>query len=333
MNHYERYIGMVEGRKVDFVPRIPILMHFAAKHINASYADFAKDYRVMFEANKRLVLDYDFEQLDTMSDPYRETSDFGGQLTYLETTVPRCIGPLEKSKDIKVLAKLDPLSSERMKNSINGIIAYKEFGFEKYSITGWVEGPAAEAAVLRGVGNFLLDLIDDESFVCELMDICVDVAIDYASAQIQHGCDTIGVGDAIASQISLDMYEKLVFPREKRLVEAIQELGGLVRLHICGDINRLLPLIAELGVDIIDCDWQVDMENARRVLGSNVTLAGNLDPVKSVMRSTPEKIRQDLRTIYEQVGNPYFVNAGCEIPEGTPPDNLRAFCKPLEYQC
>jgi len=29
------------------------------------------------------------------------------------------------------------------------------------------------------------------------------------------------------------------------------------------------------------------------------------------------------------VGNPYFVNAGCEIPAGTPVENLKALCKPI----
>ncbi|MCX5637008.1 MAG: uroporphyrinogen decarboxylase family protein [Planctomycetota bacterium] len=330
MNSYDRYMGMVKGRKVDIVPRIPILMHFAARHINASYADFAGDYRVMFEANKALVLDFGFDQLDIMSDPYRETSAFGGQITYLQTTVPRCTAPLADTKCLKTLAKPDPLRSPRMKNSIDCIREYKKFGCRKYSITGWVEGPIAEAADLRGVETFLLDLIDDEPFACELMDICVETAVDYAKAQIDHGCDTIGIGDAIASQISSSMYEQIVFPREKKLVDAIHRNGSLVRVHICGNIMHLLPVMAGLGADIIDCDWQVDMKQARRILGPKAVLAGNLDPVNAVMKSTPEKIRQDLKAVYEIVGNPYFVGAGCEIPPDTPVENLMALCRPIE---
>ncbi len=323
-------MGMVRGERIDFVPRIPILMHFAARYIGAGYGDFARDFRVMFEANKRLVEDFGFEQLDVMSDPYRETSDFGGEITYSETMVPRCTAPLANSKDLAQLARPDPLASERMKNAIDCIGEYKKFGFKEYSITGWVEGPAAEAADLRGVESFLMDMVDDEGFARELMDVCVDVGIDFAKAQIEAGCETIGVGDAIASQVSADLYERLILPGEKRLVEGIQANGGLVRLHICGDTNHLLPFIAELGIDIIDCDWQVDMKKAREILGTKVALAGNLDPVESVMRSTPKKIRQDLKAVYEEVGNPWFVNAGCEVPLDTPVENLRALCEPIE---
>jgi MtaA/CmuA family methyltransferase len=284
----------------------------------------------MFEANRRLVEDFGFDQLDTMSDPYRETSAFGGQITYQETTIPKCTHPLKDSKDFKVLQTPDPSTSVRMKSTVDCIGLYKEFGYQTYSITGWVEGPAAEAADLRGVEQFLIDLFDDEAFSNELMERCVDTAIVYAQAQVDNGADTIGVGDAIASQISTNMYERLVWPHEKRLVEAIQEMGALVRLHICGNINHLLPGIAELGIDIIDCDWQVDMEQARQELGSKVVLAGNLDPVSAVMNSQPQKIREDLKAIYKKVGNPFFVNAGCEIPVGTQEENLRALCEPLE---
>ena len=330
MNSYERYMAMVKGQKVDVVPRIPILMHFAARHINASYADFAGDYKVMFEANKRLVLDYGFDQLDTMSDPYRETSAFGGQITYNQNTIPRCTAPLARSKQIDTLLIPNPIGSQRMANALNCTAAYKEFGYKKYSITGWVEGPAAEAANVRGVEQFLIDMIDDEPFICDLMDLCIDVAIEFAIAQIEKGCDTIGIGDAIASQISTDMYERIVLPREIKLVKAIQDAGALTRLHICGDINHFMPQIAQLHTDIIDCDWQVDIVRTRELLPANTTITGNLDPVAAVMRSTPEKIHQGFKDIYEKIGNPYFVNAGCEIPLGTPVENLIAMCKPIE---
>jgi MtaA/CmuA family methyltransferase len=320
----------VKRDKVDFVPRIPILMHFAADAVGVSYGQFAGDYRVMFEANKKLLLEYGFEQLDILSDPFRETSAFGGKITWQDTTIPRCTHPLAETKNLDSLPHPDPERSERLKCALNCIDEYKIFGWRNYSITGWVEGPAAEAAVLRGPQTFLIDLIDDETFVGELMDLALRIGIDYATAQVRHGCDTVGIGDAIASQISPDLYERLVVPREKKLIEAIHAAGALARLHICGNINHLLGGIAQIGADIVDCDWMVDMKNARRILGPRVTLTGNLDPVSAVMTSTPAKIRRDLLAVYEQVGNPWFVNAGCEIPRGTPAENLRALCEPIE---
>ena len=327
MNSFERYCGMVKGDKVDFVPRIPILMHFAARYSGKKYSQYASDYRVMADCKCKLVEDFDFEQLDVMCDPWRETTAFGGKIKYFEDSVPSCSHPLENTRNLDLLAPPDPDSSQRMNDAIKAIGLYKAFGWKKYSITGWVEGPAAMSANLRGVAGFMLDLMDDEAYTCQLMDICTEVAIKFAVSQIAAGADTIGVGDAIASQISPDLYERLVAPREKRLFEAIHNAGGFVRLHICGNINKLLGSISNLGIDIIDCDWMVDMEAARRILGTRVALAGNLDPVKSVMNSDPQTIKSQIMEIYKKVDNPFFVNAGCEIPVGTPHENLRALCE------
>jgi MtaA/CmuA family methyltransferase len=164
------------------------------------------------------------------------------------------------------------------------------------------------------------------------MDLCTEVAINFALAQIEAGCDTVGMGDALCSQLSPDLYERLIQPREKRIVEAVQTAGARLKLHICGNITHLLPGIADLNVDILDVDHMVDMAATREAVGGKVTLAGNVDPAEAVLRGTPETIKSAFREIYETVGNPFMVNAGCEIPSGTPDENLKAVCEPLPYR-
>ena len=330
MNSFERYIATVKREPVDHLARVPILMAYAAHHIGSKYGAFASDYRVLVEANVRSAEDFDFDQLSAISDPYRETQGFGAEIEFVEDGVPRCVrAPLEEAKDLSGLAKPDPRSSERMLDRVRAIESFKELAFEQRSIMGWIEGPAAEVADLRGVMNFLMDVMDDEEFTCELMDVCTEAGIAFAVAQVESGADTIGVGDAIVSQVSPETYREMVLPREKRMVEAVHDANGLVRLHICGDITRHLPAIAELGADIVDLDWQVDVSEARKILGPAVVLVGNLDPVAAVKDSTPERIRRDVLEVYAKAGDPHIVGAGCEIPPGTPPENLRSLCEPV----
>jgi len=224
------------------------------------------------------------------------------------------------------------LNSERMLDRVKAIAEYKKLFDGKYSIMGWIEGPAAEAADLRGVTNFLMDMMEDTDFVCQLMDMCVKTGIDFAKAQIKAGADTIGIGDAIASQISPDFYESLIQPREKLLVNAIHEASGYVRLHICGNITHLLPRISDLGVDILDVDHMVDLVRVREIVGDKVVISGNINPVEGVMLGTPVSIREYVNKTYESVGNLFMVNAGCEIPSRTPVENLKTFCEPISYK-
>jgi len=331
MNSRERYINMIEGREVDIVPRLPILMAFAADFIGSDYAAFASDHRVLVEANIRCAEAFGIDQMNTMSDPYRETQGFGAEIIYVKDGVPRCVRPpFEDTLEPDSIRKPDPLASTRMRDRIEAVREYRHRIGDRYSIMGWVEGPAAEAADLRGLENFLCDLIEEPEPAGQLMDICVDVAIDFARMQIEEGADTIGIGDAICSQMSVDMYRNLVLPREQRLVNAIRAMGSCVRLHICGNITHLLPFIAGLDVNIVDIDSMVDMRRAREILGPHKVLAGNLDPANAILRGSPDDIRNRFLEIYAQVGNRFMVNAGCEIPPGTPPENLRAVCEPID---
>ncbi|PIE31466.1 uroporphyrinogen decarboxylase [candidate division KSB3 bacterium] len=332
MNSFERYMGILQGEAVDFLPRLPILMRFAAEYIGSNYGAFAADYQVLVEANRRCAEDFGMDQMSAISDPYRETQGFGAEIIYPEDSVPKCSHyPLEAGKDLSVLKHPDPYQSERMLDRVNAIRSFKGQFEGQYSIMGWVEGPAAEAADLRGVANFMVDLIEDKPFAGHLMDLCVDTGIEFAKAQIEAGADTIGIGDAVASQVSPRVYNKLIQPREKRLITAIKEMGVFVRLHICGNITHLLSGISELPIDILDADHMVDMATVRKIVGTGVVLAGNIDPVGGVLQGTPESIKQTLLEIYKQVGNPYMVTAGCEIPSGTPEDNLKALCEAIPF--
>lgn len=331
MNSYERYTGVLKGVAVDFLPRTPILMQYAAEHIGADYALFASAHRILVEANLACAEDFDFDQVSCISDPYRETQGFGASIEYISNGPPISSHPLKENKSLAILSKPNPLASFRMLDRIEAIRAYKKRCGRTYSILGWIEGPAAEAADLRDVIDFLLDLARDESYACELMDICVETGIAFAAAQVEAGADTIGIGDAIASQVSPDMYERLILPREKRLINAIKETGAFVKLHICGNITHLLPGIAELDIDILDVDHMVGMQKVREAVGTGVALAGNIDPVGGILQGTPDLIRKTVLRTYEIVGNPFIVNAGCEIPSRTPPENLKALCKPVPY--
>jgi uroporphyrinogen decarboxylase len=321
---------MLKGEKVDFVPRTPILMQFAAEYIGSDYAAFASDYKVLVEANVRCAKDFGIDQLSCISDPYRETHGFGSDITYMKKSPPRSTHPLAEDKNFARLQKPDPLTSARMLDRVNAARAYrKQFGGE-YSVLGWIEGPAASAATLRDVSNFMLDLIIDEAYACDLMDLCLETCIAFAKAQVDAGADTIGIGDAVASQVSPDIYENFILPREQQLVTAIKGMGSYVKLHICGDITHLLEGIKTLDIDILDVDHMVSLKDVRALM-PKVAIAGNIDPVNGVLSGTPDNIYKKVIADYQLVGNPFLANAGCEIPSGTPNENLKALCKPIAF--
>ncbi len=333
MNSYERYVSTLKGEAVDFLPRVPILMQYAAEHIGSNYGAFAADYTVLVEANLRCRADFGFDQVSVISDPYRESAGFGAEVVYEDSHAPFCRQTV--LADITDLSPMredpDPYQNERMLDRLLAVRTFKERVGGECSILGWVEGAAAEAADLRGVQDFFMDMMMNEEAALTLMERTVQTSIRFALAQLEEGADTIGIGDAIASQMSAEMYRALVWPFEKRIVDAVHARGGIAKLHICGNTTHILPHIAELGVDIFDLDHMIDPAAARTMLGPDTVIAGRVDPVQDVLHGTPESIRQAVKASYQKLGNPHMVGAGCEIPSGTPFENLQALCKPVAY--
>ena len=333
MNSLQRYLATVSGQPSDILPRVPILMQFAAEHIGSNYGAFAADWRVLVEANLRCRDDFGFDQVSAISDPYREAQGFGAEIQYIEDHAPCLVRP--PLADIHDLSPLrtdpDPYTSERMYDRLLAVREFQSRVGGECSILGWVEGPAAEAADLRGVQDFLMDLMDDENACVALMERCTRTAIRFAQAQLDEGADTIGIGDAIASQLPPDLYRNLIWPLERQLVAAIHAKNGLAKLHICGNITHLLPHIGELDVDILDIDHMVDPAYARHCVGSDVAIAGRVDPVADILKGTPANIRREVAQSYAAIGNPHLVMAGCEIPSRTPAANLAALCEPVAY--
>jgi uroporphyrinogen-III decarboxylase len=138
----------------------------------------------------------------------------------------------------------------------------------------------------------------------------------------------MGIGDAAASLIGPALYHDVVFDFEKRLVDGIQAAGCPVRLHICGNADHLLPDMARLGVDMIDIDCLTDLELARRVLGPEVPILGNYDPVRCLLEGTPEGVFAESARCHQMAGPHYVVGPGCEVPPNSPAENVHAI---VEY--
>lgn len=302
----------------------PILMHFAARHAGITYGELASDYKKLVEANIKCMEDFETDMLGLISDPYRETSAFGAPIEFIPEGVPLCKKNIVVSiDDVKSLGRPDIKKSDRTLDRIKGAEYYQKILKGTVPIIGWVEGPLAEACDLAGVSEVLMKLIIDPDFMEALLDICLRTGKDFAIAQIEAGCDIIGIGDAICSQIDRGMYDTYVKERHRELIDTIHEKGAKVKLHICGNITHLLPSLKELNIDILDIDWQVDPDNAYQIMGPQVIRCGNINPI-SIQDFKTEKLSSCVRNLLKKEKDRRFIlSGGCEISVLTPAENLK----------
>lgn len=329
MNKQQLYKDLLSGKKEkDRVFFRPILMHFAARFNNTTYGKFASDYKVLVESNIRAMEYFDTDMVSLISDPYRETSAFGAPIEYIDEGVPRCLEKIVNTMDdVKNLPSPDVYKCERTLDRIKGAEYFQKLLKGSVPVSGWIEGPLAEACDLTGVSEMLLNLMIDPDFSNTLMDKCLLTAKDFAKAQTEAGCDLIGIGDAICSQIDKDSYNLYVKDRHRDLIAFIHECGASVKLHICGNVTHLLESLKDLNADIVDLDWQVDIGHAREILGNEVVLGGNINPVLVQDRSGEEVYALSRRLVDNFKDQKYLLAAGCEITVLTPHKNLMAMRK------
>jgi MtaA/CmuA family methyltransferase len=329
MSGRERVLAHLAGRPVDRLPLMPITMMFACAQIGARYRDYCTDYRVLVEGQMRTAEAFGFDYVNTMSDPAREAADCGAVVEYFDSQPVAIVEDQALLADKTRLASLkipDPLGGGRMHNSLKGLALYVERVGKDKMIEGWVEGPVAEGADLRGINTLMLDFFDDPAFVRDLFAFVVEMELRFAREQLKAGADVIGVGDAAASLVGPDIYDEFVWPWEKKLVDGIHALGGKVRLHICGNTRRILEGMGRLGCEIVDLDSMAPISEARQKMGANTVLLGNLNPVTVLRNGDPAGVTAAIAECHRQAGTPFIVGAGCEVPRDTPAENLHALC-------
>ncbi len=330
MNSKERVQHRLQGKTVDRVPNFNIMMIFACHHIQRPLSEYYQDYRVLAEANFHAQRDFQLDVLQAISDPYREAHDLGSRIHFPQDDLPVCTTPLINTpQDILSLRMVQPESGPRMADRLQAIALFHQQRPEVMSM-GWVEGALALSATLMGVTQLLTALCDEPAWLQDLLAFACEQETAFALAQVQAGADIIGLGDAIASQISPLFYQRYALPYEQRIFSAVKKAGALTRLHICGDTSAILSDMVLSDADIIDVDWMVDLKRAAHIFTPQAAVCGNQNPVSIMRFGSPAKVSKAVGDCIINGGETCFSAAGCEIPDGTPPENLLAQSRALE---
>ena len=327
MTGRERTLAFLRGDAVDRPPFHPIVMRWAAAHSGIPYRRFCLEPAAKCDAMIRCADDFGFDWVTVLSDPYCEAEAFGLKMDYPENDLPVDVGEhLPDPSAVAALQACDPLEHRRMRNRIEEIRQFKQRGGDRHFIVGWVEGPVAEYADLRGVTAAAMDLLDDPETVGRAMDVIVENALVFITRQIEAGADCIGIGDAFCSQIGPALYREFAWQRQKRMVEHIHGLGAIAKLHICGNTGPIQADMIRTGVDIIDVDHLVpDVAAKVPLLAPNQVFCGKADPVAVVERGSMEELERETRSMHRQAAGRCSVSAGCEITPGTSAPRMHGY--------
>jgi MtaA/CmuA family methyltransferase len=321
----QRTLDFLAGRPTDRPPFHPIVMRWAARHAGVKYRDFCLHPPSKCLAMIKSAEDFGMDWVTVMSDPYAEASAFGIQVEYPENDLPLDRGHFESLETMRALKPYEVSAHVRTAGRLEEIRRFRELFGDRYFVVGWVEGPVAEYADLRGLSEAAIDFMDEPAQAGAVMDMIVEAAKRFITRQVEAGADCIGIGDAFCSQIGPALFRELAGRREKALVDHIHQLGAKAKLHICGNTTAILPDMIATGADIIDVDHLVSsMAPFVSRLAPHQVFSGQADPVAVIQNGSREMIFETERQGFRAARGRCIISAGCEITPDTTAENLRA---------
>lgn len=156
-----------------------------------------------------------------------------------------------------------------------------------------------------------------------LMEKLSVVLSDYLVAQIRAGVQAVQIFDSWVGVLSPSDYETFVLPYSQKVLNAAKNASVPV-IHFGTNTTTLLLLMKRLGSDVIGLDWRIPLDDGWSLLGDDVAVQGNLDPV-ALFAPLPElkaRVHEVLRRANGRPG--HIFNLGHGILQHTPVDNVKA---------
>ena len=155
-----------------------------------------------------------------------------------------------------------------------------------------------------------------------LMDKVCTMLVDYLKMQVNAGAQALQIFDSWVGCLSPHDYQQYILPHLKRVFDGLKDLRVPI-INFSTGTSTMLDLVQQAGGDVVSFDWRIEIDEARKILGANQPVQGNLDPV-TLFAPLPV-IRDRVHDILRRAGpNGYIFNLGHGILQHTPVDHVKA---------
>jgi MtaA/CmuA family methyltransferase len=325
LNSKERVLAVLAGELPDTVPVLPVLDgYFAPKLIgrpnDACFLDGDCMAAALEAAYERFSYDGVLAEMGLGPDP----NVLGCKLEVEGHDVPIVVETfIEGEDDLERIAIPDPWSGGKME-PVERLV--ESVGPEA-AVLGSVRSPFEYAATIRGLYEFMTDFYREPEFVQKIIEAVKPATLAVGEALAQAGVDAIVIKDSFASSsmISPEHYREFAFPAEAEIIAALSDSAPVI-LHIC---RNSLPIIGEMagtGAAVLEIDSPVDLREARRAVGDDIVLKGNIDAAEVIEKGSVAEVEQAVATAMKQAreGGRFILSTGDSIPLSAPEENVIA---------
>ncbi len=164
-----------------------------------------------------------------------------------------------------------------------------------------------------------------------LCDRLADMAITSLRSQIDNGASAVQLFDSWAGALSPAQYRRYVYPHSAKVMAGVADTG-VPRIHFGVTTGELLPLMGEVGADVVGVDWRVPLASARERVAPGTSLQGNLDPTVA-FAGADIACAAARAVLVDNAGHPgHIFNLGHGVMPATDPDVLTEVVKTVHEE-
>ena len=250
----------------------------------------------------------------------------GLNLEFAEGEGPVIHNPVRTQADVERLKVIDGDELEyvaeairQARRALNGRVPLIGFAGAPFTLASYaIEGGSSR--------NYLLTkqmMYSEPKIWHQLMDKFARVITGYLRRQIKAGAQVIQLFDSWVGCLSIGDYEEYVMPHVQLIFDGLKR-EGVPMIHFGTGTSAMLRQMRKAGGDVIGVDWRIHLDEAWDLVGHDVAVQGNLDPLV-LYAPLPEIERRVADILRRAGGRPgHIFNLGHGILPTTPIEHVAA---------
>jgi uroporphyrinogen decarboxylase len=252
-------------------------------------------------------------------------------LYFAEGEGPRFKHPIRDEKQIQALGVPDPETELRyvmdavrtIRRELDGRVPLIGFSGSPWTLaTYMVEGSSS-----KDFSTIKAMLYERPELLDQLLDTISRSVSLYLNAQIEAGAQTVMIFDTWGGALTPGDYCRFSLKPMEHIIRSLKRENDGRKVPVIlftKNGGQWLEAMTDTGADALGLDWTTDLADARRRVGDQVALQGNLDP--SVLYASPEHIREQVSKVLASYGkgNGHVFNLGHGIHPGINPEHVGA---------
>jgi len=238
--------------------------------------------------------------------------------------------PIQNMEDLEKIKIPDANNPKRYEGVKKNIEYFKEKGyFTSAEINGFFSGVWYR---YQNMQDFMVNMVINEEFAKKVVDMVAKFNLETARNFLERRVDSILFCDDLGSNtgmlISPDLYRKFFYPWHKKLAELCHDYDAYLNMHSHGDINEIMPLLVEAGVDILNPvgpSDNMDLGELKEKHGDKITFMGGVSKFIGKMDRT--ELEMHLKKVVEtgHPGGGFILMAEGDIPDNMSREDFKFY--------